>query len=201
MDSEGQVEIDTAQSVIELVRYMGDMRISAKQGVIELREAYASSLFVETETGSITLNEVTGAIEARSESAQIEAEYLRAGERFSASSTSGAVRVRGDFSAGFDFQWLRERRFDTTDPNLDGTDQRVAVELGLSDAPPVAFFASTANGSLDVRLPGLDVSSSSAFELVGRLGDEEGEIRVRSEEGLVRIFRVDPPVPMFQDRM
>lgn len=186
MDSEGQVEIGTGQAVIELVRYMGDMRISAKQGVIELREAYASKLFVETESGSISLNEVTGSIEARTEAAEIEAEYLRASERFSASSSSGAVRIRGDFSAAREVLLSSESG---------------EVELGLSDAPPIALLASTASGSLDVKLPGLDVSASSASELVGRLGTEEGQIRVESQEGLVRIFRVEPPAPMFRDRM
>jgi len=185
-----------ADSVQEIRWAWSDPNWSSQKAEVsfEVSLPAALDLNVETENGKIDVVGATGDCELKSRNGAIRA-WAVAAQRISASTQNGAIDIESP--AG---------EIDLTTTNgkivaaLTGTTvskgtlktQNGEIRLSIDPAANVQFRCKTNNGRITNSLPLGDVKKSSRRGLTGQLGDSGGTIDVSSNNGAIRLEKIDP---------
>lgn len=154
----------------------------------------ALDLNVETENGRVDVAGVTGACELKSRNGAIRA-WAVAAQRLSASTQNGEIDIESPAGA-----------IDLTTTNgkivaaLTGTTvskgnlktQNGEIRLSMDPTANVQFRCKTNNGRITNSLPLSDLKKASKRSLTGHLGDGGGTIDVSSNNGAIRLEKIDP---------
>jgi len=193
---------------MEATGVSGEIRLDSGSGSVTATDM-SGSLSVDTGSGSVSVARVDGSLELDTGSGSIEVSEVT-GDVVSLDTGSGRIRVQGVRAQRFVIDTgsgsVTLERIDAPNVAVDTGSGSVDIEL-LSDV--TQLDVDTGSGSVTVRAPAnlgamveidtgsggidldfpLEVTSVRRDRVQGRLGDGEGNIRIDTGSGSIRILR------------
>lgn len=155
---------------IEVANVRANVRIASEDGDIELDDVDAPEIRVRTDDGDVKAHRCRGDFFVRTEDGDISVRRHPA----------GPLEIRTD-DGDVDVWLTAGGRLDLDVESEDGD-----VEIRLDEGVHTEFFLATDDGSVRVDLDhgDFEIDRDAAF---GRIGDASGDLKVKTEEGSIRL--------------
>lgn len=167
----GDVNANTGSGAVQLENVLGRVHAKTGSGGVSLRGIDGETI-AETGSGAIRAGDLSGSLRARTGSGAVRVEGLTAGPELDVATGSGAVAVSGDLGA------VRTVRVRTGSGG---------VNLSSSTPLSLELRLSTGSGGFRVDVPALSNVDSSRRSFRATVGAGEGEARVSTGSGSIRI--------------
>lgn len=173
---EGEVEVDTGSGAVAIVDSRGRIAVDTGSGSVRISGG-SGEVDADTGSGAVVVENFAGSVKADTGSGSVTITGSSAARAIDADTGSGRVRIEGDLGS------LEQLKVDTGSGG---------ATITASALAPLEIVMGTGSGSIEVDVPGAEVTRDGRRQAVVRIGEARQRATIQTGSGSITL-RLAPP--------